>query len=207
MHSNINHKSEATSNFTQGNNPNHSIQNIVEQIIKGNKDLAGFWSKSQGWAPPEAAELMSKSRQDWQVSLSETLHLWTSVDMTDGELILAWANLGALVEGTLKLYLSIYLKEYLADTERVEQKGKTVEPDALALERLKVFFTKKELLDLEWLDFITTIQQRRNAIHAFKCRPIGDKIELHEFIEKYLNFMRHINNRFPYPDNWHRIIF
>ena len=43
--------------------------------------------------------------------------------MTDGELILAWANLGALLEGTLKLFFSIYYSDFQTDIEALKRGG------------------------------------------------------------------------------------
>ena len=48
---------------------------------------------------------------------------------------------------------------------------------------------------------IQTIQQRRNAIHAFKDRDIGTKEEFTNNIRIYLNILRYINYRLPYPDD------
>ena len=88
---------------------------VVEKIISLNDKLSAFWASAHGWAPEDAANLLSKSRLDWQVSLSETLHLW--------ELILAWANLGALLEGTLKLFFSIYYSDFQTDIEALKRGG------------------------------------------------------------------------------------
>lgn len=166
----------------------------------GNKQLASFWSESHGWAPVESAELMSKSRLDWQVELSETLDIWSSDELKNGQLILAWANLGALIEGTLKLFLAVYYIDYKGDAESFKSKGKLIEPDSLMLEKLKQFFEKKSLLSDEQISYIELVQQRRNAIHAFKDRPIGTKNEYHECVSKYLELMIDINSRLPYPD-------
>ena len=51
-----------------------------------------------------------------------------------------------------------------------------------------------------WDNWICTIQQRRNAIHAFKYKDIGTKSELDEAIRQLLLFVKTINNRLPYPD-------
>ncbi|WP_051117867.1 hypothetical protein [Vibrio campbellii] len=175
----------------------------IKNIISGNEQLASFWGNSHGWAPDSAADLMSKSRLDWQVSLSKTLHKWTFNEVTyDGELILAWANLGALVEGSLKLLLSVYYEDYSGDLDNVKnRKGKQVDPDALAIEKLKQFFKKKELLNEEWFLYIDLVQQRRNAIHAYKDRPIGDHDEFREAVGQYLQLLRTINQMLPYPDD------
>jgi len=175
----------------------------VEKIISGNVQLAAFWSNSHGWAPSSAAELMSKSRLDWQVSLSHSLRKWSSIKENEsGDLILAWANLGALVEGSMKLFLSVYYEDYsndegkYLDFKNIHQ----IDPDILSFEKLKQFFRVKELVNENWFHFIDRVQQRRNAIHAFKDRPIGTAEEFYEDIENYLSFLRDINSGLPYPD-------
>lgn len=175
-------------------------QQLITRIISGNTKLAAFWGNSHGWAPEESAQLMSKSRLDWQVELSKTLRLWDFKTAENGQLILAWANLGALIEGTLKLYLSVYYVDYLADAESVKNKGKIIDPDSLGLEKLKQFMRKRELLASDWFSYIDLVQQRRNAIHAFKHRPIGNEPEFKECVAKYLQLLVTINGRLRYPD-------
>lgn len=174
-------------------------QETIEKIILENEEIASFWSNTGGWAPEEAAELISKSRLDWQVELSKTLKKWDFLDAEHGQLILAWANLGALIEGTLKLCLSVYYLDYLRDDEKYERKGSIIDPDALALEKLKQFFKKKELLEEEWILYIDMVQQRRNAIHAFKDRPIGSREDFEKAVIKYLELINIIDSRLPYP--------
>jgi len=63
-----------------------TIEDVVSRIEKLNSPA------SNGWAPVEAAGLLTKSRLDWQASLSKTLRLWLrepSTALSDGELILA----------------------------------------------------------------------------------------------------------------------
>jgi hypothetical protein len=177
------------------------MKKIVEKIISYNSQLRKFWSNSYGWAPDEAADLMSKSRLDRQVLLSECLKLWFDSDsIDDGKLILAWTNLGCLVEGNLKLFLSVYFSDYKEDIHAIKnRKGKLIEPDSLALEKLKLFFKNKNILSKKWIDFISVVQKRRNAIHAFKDRDIGDFEELKKYVELYNEFIRDFN--LPYPDD------
>ncbi|WP_203219080.1 hypothetical protein [Vibrio sp. S17_S38] len=173
----------------------------VESIISGNEQLANFWSNCHGWAPDSAADLMSKSRLDRQLSLSKTLLKWNfDSECSDGDLILAWANLGALIEGTLKLFLSVYYEDYSSDLNKIIRKGEQVDPDSLTLENLKQFIRKKDLFGEEWYPYIELVQQRRNAIHSYKDRSIGDKDEFNESVEKYLLFMRCVNKHLPYPE-------
>ncbi|MDH2290112.1 hypothetical protein QD172_02460 [Cobetia sp. 10Alg 146] len=179
--------------------------NVLRKIIDGNRQLANFWNSANGWAPEGAAEFLSKSRLDWQVELSETLYMWDFQDAKKGQLILAWANLGALVEGTLKLFFGVYYNDYINDDDlyRYGAKGKVIEPDILGLEKLKVFLVKKEILSDEWRDFVSLVQSRRNAIHAFKDRDIGDEDEFNTNVSRYLDFMRMINGFFHYPEEYY----
>lgn len=172
---------------------------IIDRIISTNEGIATFWSRAGGWAPEEALELLNSSRLDWQVELSRTLHMWTFEHSVQGQLILASANLGALVEGTLKLFLSVYCLDYLSDEVRVELRDQVVLPDSLNLERLRCFLQARGLLDRQWIDFILLVQRRRNAIHAFRGRDLGDQREFETCVALYLDLLTEIDQRLPYP--------
>lgn len=170
-----------------------------------NNGLSNFWKGSEGWAPIEAAQLLSKSRLDWQVSLSKCLKIWlVELLLKDdsGALILAWTNLGSLVEGTMKLFLSIWYKDYEIDVEAIKKRGKLISPDCLQIESMRHFFKKRiwKKEDKDWDRWIKHVQQRRNAIHAFRDRDIGDFDEFFSNVRIYLEFLRYINSRLPYPD-------
>ncbi len=47
---------------------------------------------------------------------------------------------------------------------------------------------------------VKLVQQRRNAIHAFKARDIGSFREWQESLRVHLSFVRDIDGRLPYPD-------
>jgi hypothetical protein len=178
---------------------------IINQIISLNKGISDFWKNPAGWAPIEAAQLLSKSRLEWQVSLSKSLKLWQGrldPDAKEGYLILAWVNLGALVEGTLKLFLSVYYEDYKKDIHIIKKKSNVVDPDTFELEKLRLFFRDGIWLSgqMHWDDWIPTIQQRRNAIHAFKNRQIGTFDEFFGELEQYLTFLQEIKSQLPYPD-------
>jgi len=182
------------------------IEETVNRIINLNEGLRQFWTNADGWAPIESAQLLSKSRLDWQVSLSRSLKIWLSEcspEDENGRLILAWTNLGSLVEGTLKLFLSVWYHDYKKDVEAIKKKGELVGPDSLELEPMRQFFKRsiwtKE--DEDWDIWIFKIQQRRNAVHAFKSRDIGTFDEFFDDVRRYLIFLRYINSRLPYPDD------
>ena len=176
---------------------------VVDEIVQKNSALDAFWKNAAGWAPPEVSDLLEKSRLDRQVALSRCLTLWKGPfdeELRDGMLILAWANLGSLVEGTLKLFLAVWYHTYEIDEESPRRRGKLIPPDELTLEKLRQFFVKKKLLSSDWAKFVTTVQSRRNAIHSFKNRAIGDHQEFFAALCEYRDFIDDIDAGLPYPD-------
>jgi len=184
---------------------NQSRQELLQGIVSKTVEIQKFWSAADNWAPFEAAQLLSRSRLDWQVSLSRCLSIWVghgSPRESDGRLILAWANLGSLVEGLLKWCLSIFYHSYQADIAAIRKRGKLVDPDGLSLEPLRIFFRDRVWLEEErddWDRWLLHIQLRRNAIHAFKDRPLGTLDEFHEDTAVYAVLLRALDGRAPYP--------
>lgn len=188
-----------------------AITEVIDRIESLNNGIAKFWSKSDGWAPVAAAGLLGKSRLDWQTSLSGALRLWTREPanaLTPAELILAWANLGSLIEGTIKTLLSVWYETYRADIDNLkkanaynETKQAAHAPDGLGLEKLRNYCKVQKLLGAEGDVLVELVQQRRNAIHAFKDRPIGDGSEFQKAVRGYLALLRTVNGRLPYPDD------
>jgi hypothetical protein len=161
-----------------------------------------FWKHSRGWAPAETSDLLDKSMLECQSSLASSLARWVGAN-SPGDLILAWANLGALVEGHLKLFLCVYYNDYRSDVAAILRKGKLADPDGCGLELLRNFFAKR-IWDVgtNWNSYVHLVQQRRNAIHAFKHRNIGTFVEWQKNLRLHLSFIRDVSGRFPYPDNF-----
>lgn len=186
-----------------------SLSEVINQIEALNRKLAGFWKAAHGWAPIEAAGLLSKARLDWQVSLSASLRLWLHDPpdtLSDGDLILAWANLGTLIEGTLKLFLSVYYTDFRADAENLKKAGAfdhkaqmSKSPDGLTLEPLRKYVAARDLIGASGDALAKLVQERRNAIHAFKDRPIGDGWEFWQAVRDYLDMLSDLDDRLPYP--------
>ncbi|MBX3512012.1 MAG: hypothetical protein KF835_06115 [Xanthobacteraceae bacterium] len=186
------------------------ILQVIDRIEKLNSGIAKFWLNSIGWAPENAAALLAKSRLDWQVSLSSALKIWIrepADDLTSGELILAWVNLGSLVEGSIKTMLSVWLKDYSNDLENLKKanaynkiKQKIIEPDSLGLEKLRRYCKLQNLLSSSEDALVVLVQQRRNAVHAFQNRAIGDGKEFQQAVRGYLALLRAVNSKLPYPD-------
>ena len=172
----------------------------IEDIISLNKLVKHQFSNVYGWGPDEAAEILCRSRLDWLVSLSETLMIWDdSNSITDGRLILAWANLGSLLESSMKLFLAVYKLDYDTDpiTKKCKEERIVEEPDIVELNKLREFFKRKKLINIQQNDYILQVQQRRNAIHSFKTRNIGTHDEFVLCVEKYKNFIEDIYSRLP----------
>lgn len=178
-----------------------SITEVVDDIAAIHRRIRDFWGNAQGWASVDAAQLLSQARLDWQVALSGCLHIWIdpATDGDDGRLILAYANLGSLMEGVMKLFLSVYYENYRVDVDAIrDRKGKLVDPDESALEMLRQFFVSKDLFP-EFHTWVQQVQQRRNAIHSFRSRAIGTYAEYIEDVRQYLRFLQAIDARLPYP--------
>ncbi len=184
--------------------PSLSIDEVVNHIVELNTSLAKFWSACGGWAPDEVAETLREARLDRQASLAECLRYW-AVDpaecaLSDGQLILAWANLGSMIEGTLKLFLSVYSHDYRASVHAYKK-----EPGELTIQPLRDFCQKTEQWGKhgtpDWDPFIESVQKRRNAIHGFREVDIGDTQQLVDAIRRYLEFAHDIADRLPYPDD------
>jgi len=179
---------------------NDNIKQVIGQIIHINMKIAKIWSNAKGWAPDEVAKLLSRSRLDLQVSLSHTLLLWIKPKVNDGHIRLAWANIGALLEGSLKWFLAVYYKDYLANPV-LDKNRKPVDPDDLKLEQLKQFYAKSiEHIHNKHKSFIEKAQYRRNGIHTFKNRDIGSQDEVITGICNYLDFLFDIEVSVPWPD-------
>lgn len=185
------------------------VGDAVYQIVKLNKELTAFWGDAEGWASIKSADLLSRSRLDRQVSLSESLYHWIDVkDISDGDLILAWVNLGSLVEGTMMLFLSVYYDDYKND---LNDSGVLTEPDYLTLDKLKTYFNKQQILKHRkvFMEFIELVQKRRNAIHSFRNRDIGNHLEFYKAVSDYCEFIQYVRSMLPYPDDtisygqWH----
>ncbi len=182
-------------------NTREALKAIVDDIVRINAFLDEFWGQG-GWAPSKAAKLLSESRLDRQVELSRTLSIWLeppSDNDSEGRLILAWANLGVLVEGTMKWFLCVFEHDY-AKAPETDRHGNRVEPDDVWFARLCNYFMRQVGQTPEFDRLCTRIRKRRNAIHAYSDRPIGTWAEWNESVIDYRRFLIHFALAVPYPD-------
>lgn len=193
--------------FNQRRIEDLSYSETVDKIVELNDHIRTFWSNAQEWAPIDAANLLSRSRLDWLVSLSHSLYKWKNNSQNEaehGDLILAWTNLGTLVEGNMKFFLSVYYEDYKTDINAIKIRGKQVDPDGAMFNGLRIFFENSIWIDSEREDknnWLKEIQSKRNAIHAYKDRDIGDFYSFRYQVKKYLSFLLDLLKRIPYPDD------
>ena len=100
------------------------------------------------------------------------------------------------------LFRSVFYKDYTKNIDAaIKTKGGTIkDPDGLMLDPLRQFFHKNIWNEGEqWDEWILKIQNRRNAIHAFQSKTIGNTEELHKEMQTLLAFIERINRQLPYP--------
>jgi hypothetical protein len=179
---------------------NYTPKELCSRIATLTGSIMDFWKYSSNWAPAGPSGLLQKSMLEWQTSLALSLKRWIRAD-SQGDLILAWANLGALVEGQLKLFLCVYYDDYARDVNAIRKRGKLADPDGCELEPLRLFFVER-IWDAGsgWNPYVHLVQQRRNAIHAYRRRDIGTFAEWKKTLPLHLSFVRDVGGGLPYPD-------
>lgn len=163
-------------------------------------NTALIWKDVHGIAPDNAAKKLDIAMLDWQSELTKTLKIWVDkgLDMTVGELILARANLGAVVESWLRFFYCVFYDDYINQPMK-NKKGQILEPENdIRFEDLKKFSTgilwdDEKSKDYLWVD---SIQKKRNAIHSFTYKDIGTPLDflldvdyLCEFVDMILTHL------------------
>jgi len=189
-----------------GARPSDPITTVLRLIVRAHDDLASFWSNPRGWAPDEAAAIFDRCRLDRLAQLARCLRYWIeegAPEEAEGRLVLARANLGALVEGAMQLGLTVFHADYSRSTRAPRSKGVVTEAPDLMLNTLRIFY-RDEFWRLaesaRWDKWAESVQQRRNGVHAFAERNLGSHTDFLSDVRTYLEFLAAINNRLPYPD-------
>ena len=163
------------------------------------KNTSLIWKNIYGIATDATAQKLDVAMLDWMSSLTDALQIWIDkiLLMTEGELILARTNLGALVESWLKLFYCVYYEDYLKSPQK-NKKG-IVEPENMSFDALKNFsvgilWNDRQDKEYIWVD---KVQHYRNAIHSFKWREIGTAVEFADDISVFCDFVDNILNHFP----------
>ena len=119
-------------------------KNLFDVLVTITNNDALLWKEARGIAPDSAADKLDNAMLNWQSELTKTLKIWIDkgIDMSDGELILARANLGAVVESWLKFFYCIYYEDYI-QSPITNHNGKLVQPEKASFDDLKKFSTGK----------------------------------------------------------------
>jgi len=165
-----------------------------------------FWKDhARDWAPDETAKKAETARLDWLIDLTNSLSIWEDIglNMTQGDIVLAYANLGALIEGWLKLFYCVHLSDYKASPMVIPTKPK---PRKVRFEDL----TLAQLIDhgdnvlwdtkSDWGKWAHKIRRWRNCIHAFDANSIGSPQEYLDDVGRFGDFVNLIDNQIPYPE-------
>lgn len=190
----------------ESENDTTSLESAIDQIIASNERIQRFWTKeASGWSPTATAELLENSRMDRLVSLSHSLRLWTDPcadEDREGRLILAWANLGILVEGTMTWFLCVFENDYAKQPMKTRT-GFDLRPNRLRFEEMCRFFSEHVWIDsqrAEWDDWLANVRSFRNAVHAFNHRDIGNWNDWQDAVVRYHEFIGELDGRVPYPE-------
>lgn len=181
-----------------------------EELKRQTNNVTSIWKELRGFAPASVADKMDGAKLRWMSELTDTLDIWMNkgTAMTDGELILARTNMGALVESWLKFFYCVYYEDYIQQPKMVKsRKGEiiVIEPEKMSFETLKQFG-----IGILWEDqkdsmykWIGKIQSYRNAIHAFQYRDIGSPQGFMDDMESFYTFVETITFRLPPIEDFH----
>lgn len=184
-----------------------SRSQVVDEVIRHNRQIADFWRDgARGWAPNKAADLLSGACLDNLGSLSTTLHMWLDDPGTGaesrGRLILAWTNLGALVEGTLTWFLCVWEDAY-SQSPLAARSGRPLEADELLFAELCRYYSVHVWVDSEkhgWDSWLNRVRHRRNCIHALGKQDVGTWEEFWTDVVVYRDMVQELDSRVPYPE-------
>ena len=184
----------------QSNIYDGEIMNKYEKLKQITHHTEVVWKNSRGIAPDSVADKLDEAMLNWITQLTEALSIWIykDINLTEGELILARTNLGALTECWLKFFFCVYYEDYLKNP-KIDRKNQIIEPNKMSLETLKQFsigilWDSNKDPKYKWVD---KVQHQRNAIHAFNYRNIGTPREFLDDIEYLYEFVDLLILRLP----------
>lgn len=170
----------------------------VLTILTNNAAL--IWKEARGITSDAAADKLDDAMLEWQSELTKTLKIWIDkgLSITIGELILARANLGAVVESWLKFFYCVYYEDY-CKSPITNNKGKMIEPEKASFDNLKEFSNGKLWDDASSSEYawVDSVQHKRNAIHSFRYRDIGTQQDFLDDVDHLYDFVDNVLSHFP----------
>ena len=160
---------------------------VHERMREASKQVLELYGEhARDWAPREVAEITENAQLGWMANLTDALEIWRAKiheEMSDGERILAYVNLGMLLECWLTLYLCVWLRDY----KKQAKDGRM--PYELTFNEMETFFEEKVWEEWpegkKWSPWIDKIRRYRNAVHPFMRRDIGTTDELRDDLNKF----------------------
>ncbi len=189
---------------------NYEIKNKVNDVNKITVSIVDLLENHyEEFASKDLHQLLTNVNFKRVKGLTKTLRLWTDKEkLNEGEIVLAYANLGSLVESWLKLFLVIYVRNYDICTLCIlreeafdsNYKYRVKSPDKLKFIDLnkiarRTFLNKNEELQ----EFTENVRIKRNAIHSFRVSEynLGEIKDFNDNIYLFHGFLEEINNHFP----------
>jgi hypothetical protein len=190
------------------------LKSCSELMLKATRGLKEFWGDGycKGWISDRAYEQLSTARLDRWLSITYLLNEWfnesinkqfSNDQLRQSFQIIGWVNLGAMLECSIKLFLTVHIETYEEDNDayRNNKTSELMYPESLTLDKLKQFFSKKKIVMKpdEWTEWILCVQRQRNGIHCFKDRHLADFNELGNNLKLYTIFLIHLYYLMPHP--------
>lgn len=173
------------------------MSTILSEIQSKTNEILGFWqNKAREYASPRSRAKLEATRLDLIKDLTDTLTIWQKKlpSLKDGELILAYANLGTLVEGWSKFFYCFYYKSYedyqkdkkhINQEKRISTKKERKREKLLMKEIMIRASFEKSKLDNDISDFIDTMINSSIVEQLF-----NENRELQEWTHEIINKKR-----------------
>ena len=117
-----------------------------------------------------------------------------------GRRILAWANFSALVEGALRWFATERAEDYFASptAPKAPRSADSDVLDEVAFQRLRVKRVKRGWMPIDrYEEWIQLVQHRRNAIYAFRSRPLGTLSAFRAHVSLHAGLATELERRGP----------
>lgn len=172
-----------------------------EKLKFAARNTSLLWQHVRGIAPDKVAAKLENANLNGLIYMTDTLEIWINkgAEMTEGELILAVTNLGAVVESWLRFFYCVYYDDYIKEPIKKTKGTRIMEPEKAQFIDLINYGVRKlwnDKSDPEYV-WVDSVRVKRNAIHIYQKREIGTAIDFLKNIEQLYTFVEHILLQLP----------
>lgn len=183
-------------------------QSAANQIVEIAKKWEEFWPNSLGWATQEVVDQLGSAEMERHTSVATSLSYWPErleLHGTIGEYLLAWACLGSVVEGGLKVFFCVYTYDWQQDDDAPTSyenggKRKQNKPSRTMLDSLLKYAKKRNIFEPHDLEMMALVRDQRNLIHPLKQGETLMGSEFNCALVAVASIYQSIDDRIPYPD-------